>query len=180
MKVLVAFGTSEGQTRKIAKNIVDKIREHGDEAELYDCGRRPRGQDVEDFDAFIVAGSVHQKLHQEEVVAYATAHRQQLKEKPSAFVSVSLSAGFKDGHQDAQEYIELFTEATGWQPSQVHMAGGALKLSEYDFFKEQIIRHVVMAGRDLPPGQKDYEFTDWAALDAFVDEFLNKARALGA
>ena len=29
MKVLVLYGTSEGQTRKIAKYVADQLREHG-------------------------------------------------------------------------------------------------------------------------------------------------------
>jgi menaquinone-dependent protoporphyrinogen oxidase len=57
------------------------------------------------------------------------------------------------------------------------LAAGALKYSEYDFFKEQIIRHIVMAGRQIPSDQKDWEFTDWAALDSFIAEFLQSASA---
>ena len=177
MRILIAFGTTEGQTRKIAKHIAEKIHEHGHEAELYDCARRAHGQDLKNFDAFMVAGSVHQKSHQEQVVAYATANRQLFGTKPSALISVSLSAGFKDGQRDAEDYVKHFEETTGWHPRHVHMAAGALRLSEYDFFKEQIIRHIVMAGRDVPPGQKDWELTDWAALDYFVTAFLERARA---
>jgi menaquinone-dependent protoporphyrinogen oxidase len=177
MKVLVAFGTTEGQTQKIAKHVAEKVLESGHEVELYDCSRRLRGHEFGTIDATIVAASVHQKDHQESVVAFATAHQKELDAKPSAFISVSLSAAFEDGKKDASGYAERFVEATGWQPAFTHLAAGALKYSEYDFFKEQIIRHIVMAGRQIPPDQKDGEFTDWAALDSFIAEFLQSASA---
>lgn len=175
MKVLVAFGTTEGHTQKIAKHVAAKIQEKGHEVDLYDCSRRLRGHEFGAIDAVIVASSVHQKNHQETVVAFATAHREGLNAKPSALISVSLSAAFEDGKKDAADYVERFINVTGWQPKFVHMAGGALKYSEYDFFKEQIIRYIVMAGRDIPSDQNDWEFTDWAALDNFVMEFLENA-----
>ena len=179
MKVLVAFATTEGQTRKIASHIVEKLREGGKEVELYDCSRRLRGQELDGADAIIVAASVHQKTHQESMTAFAMAHREQLKSKPSAFISVSLSAAYDGGKDEAMSYVERFAEETGWQPASVHLAGGALKFSEYDFFKEQIIRYVVMAGRDVPSGHNDWEFTDWNALDRFVDTFLGNAAKTG-
>lgn len=175
MKVLLAFGTTEGQTQKISKHLAEKIQEAGHEVDLYDCSRRLRGHEFGSFDAIIVAASVHQKDHQESVVAFASAHREELAAKPSAFISVSLSAAFEDGKKEAQDYVDHFAEATGWQPALTHLTAGALKYSEYDFFKEQIIRYVVMAGRPIPSTQKDWEFTDWAALDTFLAKFLESA-----
>ncbi len=177
MKILVAFGTTEGQTRKIAQHVAKKCHDNGHQADIYDCARRLRGQLVEPFDGIIIAASIHEGYHQETVVAFATAHRDQLEKKPSAFISVSLSAAFEDGKRDAANYVERFAGATGWVPKLTHMAGGALKLSEYDYFKEQIIRQVVMAGREVPSGQKDWEFTDWDALDKFVAAFLESMRS---
>lgn len=175
MKVLVAFGTTEGHTQKIAKYVSEKIREAGHDADLYDCSRRLRGHEFGPVEAMIVLASVHHKYHQETAVAFAAAHREELKAKPSALISVSLSSAFEEGKNDAQDYVKSFSEATGWQPEMMHLAAGALKYSEYDFFKEQIIRYVVMAGRPVPPGKQDWEFTDWAALDSFIAKFLETA-----
>jgi len=55
------------------------------------------------------------------------------------------------------------------------LAGGALRYTEYDYFKEHIVRHVVMDGRDLPVATQDYELTDWDALDKFMTAFLESA-----
>ena len=36
MNVLVAYGTTEGQTRKIAERAGKQVRDHGHEVQLYD------------------------------------------------------------------------------------------------------------------------------------------------
>lgn len=175
MKVLVAYGTTEGHTQKIAKHVATKIREKGIDVDLYDCSRRLRGHEFGAIDAVIIAASVHQQNHQESVVAFATAHREGLNTTPSALISVSLSAAFEDGKKEAADYVERFFKVTGWRPEFVHLAEGALKYSEYDFFKEQIIRYVVMARHEKFSDQMDQEFTDWDALDNFVTKFLENA-----
>ena len=177
MKLLIAFGSTEGQTQKIVEWVAERIRSAGHEVEIYDSKRLLRGFDIDTFDAIIVAGSVHQKNHQESIVVFALAHREQLEAKPSAFLSVSLSAGLKDGEQDCLCYVEEFVEKSGWRPSNLLIVAGAVLYSEYDFFMEQTIRHVVMQGREPKDIKEDYELTDWKALGEFVDGFVEKAGA---
>ena len=92
MNVLIVYGTTEGQTRKIAEWIENHIRQCGHDAELRDSAAVASGLALERFDAFIVAASVHHEYHQESVRDFVMAHRQVLDAKPSAFISVSLSA----------------------------------------------------------------------------------------
>ena len=94
---------------------------------------------------------------------------------PSALVSVSLSAAFPDGRAEAEGYADRLVRATGWQPTAVHLAAGALRYDKYDFFQEQIIRHVVLKDRAPDVIDGDHDFTDWDALGAFVDDFTGKA-----
>ena len=63
MKVLIAYATTEGQTRKIAEKIAIQVRELGNAAELVDVDRERHGVNVDDFNAVIVAASVHQHDH---------------------------------------------------------------------------------------------------------------------
>jgi menaquinone-dependent protoporphyrinogen oxidase len=50
-----------------------------------------------------------------------------------------------------------------------------LRYDKYDFFQEQIIRHVVLKDRAPDVIDGDHDFTDWDALGAFVDDFTGKA-----
>ncbi len=48
--------------------------------------------------------------------------------------------------------------------------------SEYDYFQRQIVKFIVMKRGGLADLTRDYEFTDWNALDGFIDEFLVAAQ----
>ncbi|CFX58869.1 Protoporphyrinogen oxidase [Candidatus Filomicrobium marinum] len=177
MKVLIAYGSVEGQTRKIAERIAERIRNRGEESTLYDTECRPRHLAVDVFDAVIVASSVHQALHQISVRDFVAAHRALLEDIPSAFVSVSLSSAFRNGGTDAQNYVDYFFENTGWHPTYYIKVAGALRYSEYDFFKEQILRHAVFKDRLEIVDGHDHEFTDWSEVNEFIDRFLQHTKA---
>jgi len=176
VNVLIVYGTTEGQTRKIAERTQARIRERGQQVELRDCASLTSGSSLEAFDAFIIAASVHQKLHQETIVDFAIAHRGLLNAEPSAFISVSLSAALENERSEAQGYVDHFLSMTGWQPRMTLLLGGALRFSDYDYFQEQIVKFVVMDRGAAIESKRDHEFTDWNALDSFIDAFLKAAR----
>ena len=174
LNVLVVYGTTEGQTRKIAERTVAHIRECGHQAVLRDSAELASVSDLESFDAFIIAASVHQQQHQETIAAFVIAHRKLLNAKPSAFISVSLSAVLEEGQTEAQKYVDRFVSVTDWRPSMTLLLGGALRLTEYDYFQEQIVKFIVLKGGSAG---RDREFTDWNALANFVDRFLHQSAA---
>lgn len=172
MKILIVYGTTEGQTQIIAERVAAQLREAGHKPELYDAARRPGDLDIGVFDKIIVAGSVHQKQHQRSLEIFALSNLAQLKAKPTLFLSVSLSAAFEDGRADAQGYVDEFFAYTGWQASQALLVAGALRYDEYDYFMEQIVEHIVLKGRAVNGPKGDHEFTDWDGLARSVDAFL--------
>ena len=170
--VLISFATTEGQTLKIAERISLQIRERGHEVNLYDTASMTDVPEVAAFDAMIVAASVHEEHHQDSAVNFAAAHLDQLICKPSAFVSVSLSAAMPNGQAEAQHYVDRFIAATGWSPAKALLLGGALRWSECDYFQRQVLKHILLKD-DVNPGEDfNHEFTDWMALRSFVDDFL--------
>lgn len=175
MNVLIVYGTSEGQTRKIATWTATHIRERGHQVDMQDGAALAPDLKLGAFHAFIVAASVHQEHHQETVTNFVFAHHELLNAKPSALISVSLSAALEDQKTEAQKYVDRFVSVTGWQPRMTLLLGGALRFTKYDYFQEQFVKFVVMKrSRDLSP-ERDYEFTDWNALAGFADRFLETA-----
>lgn len=173
MDVLLAYGTTEGQTWKIADWTATYIREREHHVELRDSAAPMSDLDLETFHAFTIAGSVHQQYHQETVTNFVTAHHKLLNAQPSAFKTVSLSAVLEGEKAEAQRYADHFFSVTGWQPRMTLLLGGALRFTEYDYFQEQIVKFIVMKGGGATTG--DREFTDWNALTRFVDKFLEAA-----
>jgi menaquinone-dependent protoporphyrinogen oxidase len=174
LNVLVVYGTTEGQTRKIAEWTAAYIREQGYRAELCDSAAFASDIDLKAFDAFIVAASVHQGQHQETITNFVIAHRKLLDIKPAAFISVSLSAVLEGEKAEAQKYVNHLVAATGWRPRVTLLLGGALRFTEYDYFQEQIIKFIVMKRGGAASIGADREFTDWNALASFIDGFLKR------
>ena len=175
MKVLIAYGTTEGQTRKIAEAAAARMRECEVAVELYDTADAGRPVDLDGFDALLIAASVHQEQHQPVVKGFAAAHHAVLNAKPSAFISVSLSAVLEETRAEAQSYVDRFLAVTEWRPTMTLLLGGALRFAEYDFFQEQIVKFIVMKRGVVSETESDREFTDWGALSGFVDAFLERA-----
>lgn len=174
MRVLVVYGTTEGQTRKVAERIAERLHEHGPAAEVFDSTALPPDLQVDAYDAVIVAASVHQYRHQASVVHFVTANLAALSARPTAFISVSLAALAEDSRTEAQSYVDRFLEETGWQPTETLLVAGALLYTQYDFFKRMMMKFIVATHGGPTDSSEDYEFTDWDALSRFVDAFVEK------
>jgi menaquinone-dependent protoporphyrinogen oxidase len=172
VNILIAFASNEGQTHKIAEWISTRAAARGHQVRLYDSTTLADVPAVDSFDAVIVAASVHEGAHQDAIVNFTTAHRAQLARKATAFISVSLASAMDDGAADAAAYVARFTDATQWTPGKVLLLGGALRYSQYDYFERQMLKQI-FARHGVDPDENDvYEYTDWTALDGFIDEFL--------
>ena len=179
MSILIVYGTTEGQTRKIATFIKERLRARGEEVALIDSTKDSKDVEVEDFDAVIAAGSVHNGRHQASLFQFVRDNVEALATKPTAFISVSLSMASEDKEDrlDATECADRFLEATEWQPTVTHLVAGALRYTQYDFFKCWILKMIASAKDASTDTSKDHEFTDWKDLEAFTDAFADQAVA---
>ena len=159
---------------KLLQRTATHLRERGHQVELRDSAALASDLKLGHFDAFVIAASVHQEHHQETVTNFVFAHHELLNTKPSALISVSLSAALGDQKTEAQKYVDRFVSVTEWQPSMTLLLGGALRFNKYDYFQEQFVKFVVMKSGDPSP-ERDNEFTDWNALANFADRFVETA-----
>jgi menaquinone-dependent protoporphyrinogen oxidase len=174
MRVLIVYASSEGQTRKIAEYVAVQFQKGGCATDVHDSASSLRGIDVDAFDAILLAGSVHNHAHQASIVGFATAFAPVLNAIPSAFLSVSLSAAMKGGERDAKGYVDAFVRETGWHPTDVLMVAGALRYSEYDYFRQQVVKTIVHEKGNQFDAEADHEFTDWREIDRFTKSVLAK------
>ncbi len=177
MKILVVYATTDGQTRKIARFAADRLAEAGHTVELVSA-RDAEGVGPKRFDAAILAGSVHLKAYQPELVGFARGVADTLNAMPTMFISVSLSAAGDDPEDWAGlEACDLqFSSATGWHPKRIEHVAGAFRFTQYDFFRAWAMRWIAQAkGEEVHPN-KDREYTDWMKLGAALEEW---AGALG-
>ncbi len=178
MKTLIAYGTTEGHTRKIVNHMKETIEAGNGSCELFDCGSLDQKPNPADFDAVIIAGSVHQESHQSTVAEFVKENLSALKKTPSALVSVSLSVSLEGGLPEAEKYVSDFSKETGWKPNETLMAAGAIRSLEYDFFQRFTVEHMLMKDKNMPgKAEGNPEYTDWEELEAFVKAFIEKAAA---
>jgi menaquinone-dependent protoporphyrinogen oxidase len=177
VQILISYASTEGHTHKVAEKIAALAQDLHHSVFLYDTNSVVDIPEVEAYDAVVLAGSVHEHEHQEAIVNFATAHSKQLQEKPSALVSVSLSAATPGGMGEAQLYVDRFASETGWTPAKTFLAGGALNLGDCDYFQRQVLAGLLAKCPAITDDDKTYVFTDWAGLEAFIKEFLGAAGA---
>src|SRR3712207_9227887 len=91
MRVLIPYGTTEGQTSRISEYLAEVIRDHGHEAHAVDI-KGPGVPEPDDYDAVIVGASIHMGKHEDYVRDFVRENRDALERLPSAFFSVSLAA----------------------------------------------------------------------------------------
>lgn len=172
--VLVAYASKHGQTRLVAERIAAVLRELGLDADLRDLEARDADPWPPDYAAVVVAASVHAGHHQKSVRRWAQAHATTLGLKPSAFVSVSLTAA-DDGEEAAarvRQLIDAVADETGWYPDSTLACAGALRYREYDVATRVLMR--LTARREGRPTDvhEDVEFTDWDAVEQFARGFF--------
>ncbi|NNE51675.1 MAG: protoporphyrinogen oxidase [Sulfitobacter sp.] len=171
MKVLILYGTVEGHTGKIANFVTDQVREAGHEVALVDTDDVAQIS-FEGVDAVILAASVHQRRHPKNFEASVSAHREDLRARKTLMLSVSLNAAFPEGLEEAGEYLTEMKMRTNFTPDHEMLVAGAVRTGHYDYFAMQVVRHVVLRGRDVDPEAGEHEFTDWDAVGAQVGAFL--------
>lgn len=172
MKVLILFTTIEGQTGKIARFLEKEIAAAGQEAVLVDCADAAVPLSFDGIDKVILAAPVHERRHPERFEAILATRREELNALEVLMLSVSLSAAFPEGHEEAQDYLDEMKLRTGLRTSAEMLVPGAVRTDRYDYYARQVLRHVVLRGRDYDPDQSSHEFTDWAALKAKLSDFL--------
>jgi menaquinone-dependent protoporphyrinogen oxidase len=173
VKILVLYGTTEGHTRKVAQFVAERLATHGFATTLVEAVGEGPDLPLRSFAAVLVAASLHQGQYQPAVVRWLSRSQDALKTLPSAFMSVSLSAAGHDPEDEhgLQACISALEAQTGWHPPQVHHVAGAFKFTQYDFLKRWALKYVAYRRGQPTDTNRDYELTDWADLQTFVDQF---------
>ncbi|MCK5747296.1 flavodoxin domain-containing protein [Oricola sp.] len=177
MRILLVYATVEGQTRKIATHVAERLSGSGHDITLIDATDAKAAPAADSFDASILLAPVHVGTFPAPLRHFAKANVEALMARPGAFISVSLAAASADKGEVAEiaGYVDKFSKETGWWPVSVHNAAGALKFTEYDFFRRWMLKRIAEKEGGPTDTSRDHEFTDWNTLDAFVDGFVAHA-----
>ncbi|HEY1334920.1 MAG TPA: flavodoxin domain-containing protein, partial [Myxococcaceae bacterium] len=153
----------------------------GHRVQLRDVDRTSRALDLRRYEAIFVGSPIRVGTYLPSVVRFVQAQREALERVPSAFFSVSLAVAPRkgerktDGRAETMRAVEKFTRKTGWSPRRVELMAGALPYSKYNFLTRFVMRRISAAAGGDTDTSRDYEYTDWNAVDRFASEFVDEA-----
>jgi menaquinone-dependent protoporphyrinogen oxidase len=173
-RLLIVYGTTEGQTAKIAAHIADVVRNLGHEAVVRNA---PEVEDADlTCDAVIVGASLHEGRYQRAIRDFVAKHKAVLGSRPSAFFSVSLAAASRDANERAEalRIAKEFLAAAGWTPAQVASFAGALKYTQYSWLKRALMKHIAAKEGGDTDTSHDFEYTNWDDVARFAKELASR------
>jgi menaquinone-dependent protoporphyrinogen oxidase len=177
-RVLIVYGTTDGQTGKIAAAMGDTMRARGAHVDVVDAasGAVPGAGG---YAGVIVAASLHAGGYQKAVGRWVAANAVALASLPTAFVSVCLGVLERNPATDAhlQRLIDEFFAATHWSPPTRKLVAGALLYTQYNWITRRLMKRIVAKAHGDTDTTRDFEYTDWADVRAFATDFLARLDA---
>lgn len=181
-RLVIVYGTTDGQTAKIAHFIADVAARRGYLSDVWDAHDIPHDVTLDGYDAALLGASLHPDGFQTCVRDFAVRHHTALAAMPSAFFAVGLTPAFPSPEQQAAFDARLarFFDASGWHPARVARLAGALAYRRYGFVKRQMMRTIAKRIGAPTDTSRDYEFTDWKAVTRFAEDVVALSTALSA
>jgi menaquinone-dependent protoporphyrinogen oxidase len=172
MKVLIIYGSTEGQTKKIAGFLKEEAEKSGLEVTLTDSTDNPPAP--AGYDLVLIGASVHMHKYQSAVLHYVKNNIAALNKTRSGFFSVSMAAasGDAESRKELEGVTNAFLKETGWIPAQIEQVAGALMYTQYDFFKKLVMRLIAKRHGENTDTSGDHEYTDWTKLKAFLEKMV--------
>lgn len=179
-KVLIVYSSIDGQTARIAERMAQDLRGAGHAITMHPAWPLDAMWEIETNDAVIVGGSVRFGHHARALERWVRERLDRLADRPAAFFSVSLgAAGTGERAREAVRWRDEFLTRTGWKPGLAASFAGALRYSRYNPFLRLMMRFISgKAGGDTDTS-RDYEYTDWKAVDRFASDFRTRIAAAG-
>jgi len=174
--VLLVYASHDGQTRKITEYVATVIRARGHLVELLDAAHDSKHRDLSRFQAVVVGSPIRAQGYLRPVVQFIQAHRTALDGLPTLFFSVGLALVSKthDGRAQTMQVVEKLVAETGWRPGRVELVAGALQYTRYNFLVRFVMRRISRKEGGDTDTSRDYEYTDWSAVERFAVEFVEQ------
>ena len=177
-RVVLLHASIDGQTARIAERIAAVLRARGLEATVLAANAPEAPARIGEHDGIIIGAGVRYGRHAAWLEELVRTHRAQITARPNAFYSVCLSAGGPGARPaTARGYLDDFQRRTGWSSAQAASFAGALLYRRYAPLIRLVMRLILgMAGGDTDTS-RDYEYTDWSAVERYAEEFARRMSA---
>jgi menaquinone-dependent protoporphyrinogen oxidase len=172
MRVLAIYGTRYGQAELVTQRIADVLRSAGHHVTVWHGEQLPANLKPQSFDAYLLAASIIMQRYQRYMIRFAREHAGLLNSRPSAFVSINGTSpeSSPEWRRYADAYVQKLRADTGWRPAHVGRFSGALRYPRYPLITRWMMRMISRHEGGPTDTSREYEFTDWAAVDRFATQ----------
>lgn len=177
-RILIVYGSTYGQTAKIAGRLRDRLAERGCGVVLTRGDPSPETIPVTGYDAVVVGASLIAGGYQKYIRRFVKAHVEGLNGAHSAFFAVCGSEGGADeaAKAEARRIQREFLEKAGWRPALTASFAGAIAYTKYNVFLRMVMKRISRKAGGSTDTSRDHEYTDWSRVEAFADEVCALAR----
>jgi menaquinone-dependent protoporphyrinogen oxidase len=174
-RILIVYGSRYGQTAKIARRIAELLASDGLAPTILKGDELPARLDLAGFQGVIVGASLISGGHQSYIARFIKRNRDRLNRLPSAFFSVSGSAGSKEvkERETAQRIMNEFLASCDWRPWSRKTFGGAMAFTKYNPILRWMMRRISRNAGGPTDTSRDYELTDWSSVEHFALAFAS-------
>jgi len=165
------FASRDGQARKIAARIAERLAARGIAANPSDLATaQPSPAELAQASMVVAVLAVRYGRHLPEAAKFVETFRSLHRPPPLAIASVNLTAR-KPGKDTAEGsvYLRKLIARNGLKPALATAFAGKLDYPRYDFFDKHIIRFIMLLTGGPTDPTAVVEYTDWAKVDAFAD-----------
>ncbi|HZI27614.1 MAG TPA: flavodoxin domain-containing protein [Gemmatimonadaceae bacterium] len=176
-RILIVYGTTHGQTARIAGRLQQILEQDDFQVTVSNVKEEPV-LSLNGFHGVIVGASVIARGHQPAVAAFIRAHRATLNAMPSAFFSVSASAGSasEGGRAAARRVRDAFLAETGFSPAISECVAGAIRYTRYNLLLKWYMKRASRKNGGSTDTSRDHEYTDWEQVRNFALAFADLFR----
>ena len=178
IQIPIFFATTEGQTARIAERLAVLLREAGFSSAAIDvASERAKTFDWTPVRAALVGASLHAGHHQAAAAQFVRANLPRLAARPSAFFSVSLSAGSSNPEEvrEARRLAQEFCTTLGWTAGRIVPLAGRLAYTKYGWLKRWMMRRIARKEGGPTDTSRDHELTDWTSVASLATEIASRA-----
>ncbi|MFY9989966.1 MAG: menaquinone-dependent protoporphyrinogen IX dehydrogenase [Rhodoplanes sp.] len=173
------YASRDGQARKIATRIAERLAAHGIAATPTDLATtQPSPAELAKAALVVAVLAVRYGRHLPEAIEFVKTFALLDRPPPLALASVNLTAR-KPGKDTAEGsvYLRKLIARHKLEPALATAFAGKLDYPRYGFFDKHIIRFIMlMTGGPTDPSTV-IEYTDWDKVDAFADGIAEASMA---
>jgi len=172
-RILILHSSIDGHTKRIAQRIGAVLASEGHVATLRSADAPAAGCEMERCDGVVIGAAIRYGHYAPCLEPLVRDHREAIEARPNAFFSVCLTAGGPGARpKAARRYVDELMGKTGWRPGVSAIFAGALQYRHYNLFTRSVIRLIMTITGGDTDTSRNYEYTDWQAVDRFAEDFV--------